>query len=88
MTFTKPAVTIDLDEYNELLKIKKEKEEESDANGKIPDEDLSDIICEIIENQRNFNRNGFHLKGYDVRVVSDQVSSYGQRFEIRKIKTK
>ena len=45
MDFSKPKVTIDLDEYNFLLESKKEKERES-QNG-LTEEELSDCIIEL-----------------------------------------
>lgn len=47
MEHSKPKVTIDLDEYNELLKIKMDSEQSEDSRN-LTDEELSETIHHII----------------------------------------
>ncbi len=95
MVYEKAKVTIDLDEYNDLLKISKESKEVIEN---ITEDELSDVIITLLCQATNTNELRFHKQQADIIkqnfgidiTISDKFgasySAYQKRISFRKSK--
>jgi len=67
--YDKPKVTIDLDEYNSLLK----KQEELSSSEKLTDEELSICISELLKLVQYGRLKDFNVEGIEVKMFENPI---------------